>query len=123
MNCRALLMCFALVVPLPATAAGPIILNGPMPLTESWVSPTKPEGPFAPAPTPNNDITAPRENGKPVPGEPALGASIGPRVKTPTHGEAFGPGGRFTDDLLQRNRTPGYNSIIPKLELTIPFEK
>jgi|GEM_PF-4886952 len=121
MSCRALLISIALVVPHIATAAGPIILNGPMPLTDSLGVPGKPEGPYSPAPTPNNDILAPRDTAKPVPGEPAIAATIGPRAQKPSTGEAFGPGARYSDDLQQRNRNPSA-WVVPKLELTIPFE-
>ena len=105
----------ALLAPEGAMAAGVMYLNGPMPLFAA-PTPGKPTK-SAPAPVPNQDITAPRGR-IPVPGEPAFTASLRDPTPQSRSGASYGPGSTFSDELNRKSRA-GVSGIAPSVGVSV----
>jgi hypothetical protein len=101
----------------PGLAAKMTVLHGDMPVLGTTAS-NKPAPNFAPAPTPNIDMNAPRDNvGS---SQPQWRPDIAPNQHQALHpGEALSPGTAFNDALGRRHPvnplgvTPTFNLRVP----------
>ncbi|MCW3477804.1 hypothetical protein [Limobrevibacterium gyesilva] len=102
-----------------AAAGSFTVMSGPNPLAPPAPVVPNPQG-FAPAPTPNQDLSAPRTQVKRQKGQAEISASLGEKQRALRPGDGFSPGSSFNEDLQRRNRSA--TNFAPTINLTMPVE-
>ncbi len=102
----------------PAPAADYTVLSGPMPLLVVGKAPPS-NTTYAPAPTPNLDLTAPSASERVVAGEPKLVAHLASPWKALREGDGYAPGSAFSEEMQYHNRSS--LSLSPTLGWKIPI--
>jgi hypothetical protein len=101
-------------------AASFTMLNGPNPLAPPAPKSAPPVG-FAPAPTPNQDLSAPRTKDKLQKGQAEITASLGDKPRPLRPGDGYAPGSSFNEELQRRNRS-ATAAMEPSINLRMPIE-
>jgi hypothetical protein len=103
----------------PGLAAKMTVLPGDMPVLGTTAS-NEPAPNFAPAPTPNIDMNAPRNDAGPS--QPEWRPDIAPNQHQAVHpGDGLLPGTAFTDDMGRRH-PPNALGITPTFNLKVPLQ-
>ena len=111
---RALTLAAALgLLATPGIAGGYTVVAGPMPQLGQH---QEASNGFAPAPTPNVDLFAPRP---PDTGQPQVGASLADKAQPLRPGDGYPPGSAYTSDIERHSR--GNGTLAPKINVTVPL--